>query len=141
MTAMGRLPKSCFNIVDWQSMSGMAARCPVSRLNECLLVISEQAASLLMVKMTPSIGEVQRTSGISESNSMTLRRYYRYRPEAVITQSPAKQTFRVLVCFRISDATSGQKRHCNCFFKPDIYSRINARTTPHEPHFSHSIRR
>ena len=61
-------------------MSGMAARCRVSRLSECLLVISEQAAGLLLVKRTPSIAEGQRTSGISESKSMIIRRYYCYRP-------------------------------------------------------------
>ena len=63
-------------------MSGMAARCRVSRLSECLLVTSEQAAGLLLVKRTPSIAEGQRTSGISESNSMILGRYYCYRPQA-----------------------------------------------------------
>jgi hypothetical protein len=60
-------------------MSGMAARRRVSRLSECLLVISEQAAGL---KITPSIAEGQRTSGISESSSMILVKYYCYRPTA-----------------------------------------------------------
>jgi len=64
--------------------SGMAARCLVSRLSECLLVINEQAAGLLLVKGTPGIPEVQRTSGISESDPMILQRYYCYRPIAVL---------------------------------------------------------
>ena len=61
-------------------MSGMAARCRVSRLSECLLIISEQAVGLLLVKRTLSIGKVQRTFGISVSNPRILQRYYCYRP-------------------------------------------------------------
>jgi len=53
----------------------MAARCQVSRLSECLLVVSEQAAGLVLVKITPSIAEGQRTSGISESSSIILERF------------------------------------------------------------------
>jgi len=81
-------------------MSGMAARCLVSRLSECLLVISEHAAGLLLVKGTPSIAEVQRTSGNSESSPMTLRSYYRYRPKPEVQhlmlqglESRGKETF------------------------------------------------
>ena len=61
-------------------MSGMTARCRVSRPGECLLVITEQVAGLLLVKRIPSIAEGQRTPGISELNSMILRRHYCYRP-------------------------------------------------------------
>lgn len=60
----------------------MAARCQVSRLSECLLVVSEQAVGLLLVKITPSIAEGQRTSGISESSSIILKRFYCYRPKS-----------------------------------------------------------
>jgi hypothetical protein len=87
-------------------MSGMTARCLVSRLSECLLVVSEQAAGPLLVKITPSIGEGQRTSGISESGSIILERFYCYRPSghAVITREAVvrtrKQTFSVSVCYR-----------------------------------------
>lgn len=59
-------------------MSGIAAGCRVSRLSECLLIISEQAAGLLLVKRTPSIAEGQRSSGIGESNSMIPGKYYCY---------------------------------------------------------------
>ena len=67
-------------------MSGMAARCRVSRLSECLLIISEQAVGLLLVKRTLSIGKVQRTFGISVSNPRILQRYYCYRPFPVLHQ-------------------------------------------------------
>ena len=65
-------------------MSAIAARCRVSRRSKCLLVISEQAADFLLVKITASIAEVQRTSGINEPNDRTLQRYYCYRAIAVI---------------------------------------------------------
>jgi len=71
-------------------MSGMAARCRVSRLSECLLIISEQAVGLLLVKRTLSIGKVQRTFGISVSNPRILQRYYCYRPNYDIAFSRSK---------------------------------------------------
>jgi hypothetical protein len=61
-------------------MSGKVAGCRVFRLSECLAVISEHTAGRFLVKRTPSIAEVQRTSGISGSNPKISRRYFCCRP-------------------------------------------------------------